>query len=268
MTAAPAVFRLLLAPGVHPDRWARVWRERLPDVPLELVPVAAGEALAALRRGEGVAALAPAPAPGDDDDLAVVRLYEETTVVVVPRDHWLTAGDEVDAADLAGETRVVPADDVLAGDGTTAHPAADGGVPGTVEVATTAEAVELVAAGTGVLVVPLSLARLHDRRDVVHRPLRGAPTVTVVLAWRRDDEAVADGVDLHQELVGIVRGRTARSSRGGGAAATPATPAAAQPRRAPGTLGPGPLRSGTLRPGGGSSRGGSGAGRGRGRGGR
>src|SRR5699024_43752 len=87
-----------------------------------------------------------------------------------------------------------------------------GHLPGTVlahRPATTADAVQLVAAGTGLLVLPLSLARLHHRRDLVHRPLAGAPGAPVLLAWPTDHttEAIED-------FAGIVRGRTASSTRG------------------------------------------------------
>ena len=70
-------------------------------------------------------------------------------------------------------------------------------------------AVEAVAAGTGVVVLPMSVARLHHRKDVVHRPVRGLPPTTIALVWlvERDDEHT-------QAFVGVVRGRTPRSSRG------------------------------------------------------
>ena len=52
------------------------------------------------------------------------------------------------------------------------------------------------------------LARLHHRKDVAHRRLEGAPESTVALAW------VADRTTpLVDAFVGIVRGRTANSSR-------------------------------------------------------
>ncbi|WP_129338327.1 LysR substrate-binding domain-containing protein [Cellulomonas endophytica] len=209
-----AGFRLLLAPGVHPDRWVRVWAERVPQVRLDLEPCAAAEALRAVQEGRGDAALAPVPPRGTPvpEGLAAVRLYEEVTVVVVPKDHWVTLADEVPAEDLAEETLLVPADDVLgvepAGRGAASRPAS------------TADAVELVAAGVGVVLLPLSLARLHARADVRHRPVVGAPTVTVGLVWAPD--GAADPV-LTEELVGIVRGRTARSSRGGTATSAVAT---------------------------------------------
>ncbi len=74
--------------------------------------------------------------------------------------------------------------------------------------ATTAEAIELVAAGVGLLVVPQSLARLHHRRDLTHRPLADAPGSGVGLAWPD-----TENTELMEEFIGIVRGRTANSSR-------------------------------------------------------
>ncbi|GEA87703.1 LysR family transcriptional regulator [Cellulomonas cellasea DSM 20118] len=202
-------FRLLVVPGVNPAKWLRVWSERLPDVPLTLVQSTPGDQGSALAGPDVDAGLVRLPV--DRDALSAIPLYTETSVVVVPKDHVVTAADEVTAADLVDETLLVPADDVLAW----AEP------PGTAPLvdppATTADAVELVAAGVGVLVVPQSLARLHHRRDVTYRPVTDAPTSTVALAWvtdRHDDRV--------EEMIGIVRGRTANSSRGRAAGGEPA----------------------------------------------
>jgi len=66
-----------------------------------------------------------------------------------------------------------------------------------------------VAAGTGIVLVPLSVARLHHRKDVVHRPVTDLEPTTVALAWLRERDA-----EDTQAFVGVVRGRTANSSRG------------------------------------------------------
>ncbi|MBD9735125.1 LysR family transcriptional regulator, partial [Streptomyces sp. H28] len=52
-------------------------------------------------------------------------------------------------------------------------------------------------------------ARLTHRTDLTHRPLTGAPEARVALAWPED--ATTDLVD---DFIGIVRGRTANSTRG------------------------------------------------------
>ncbi|MBT0993298.1 LysR family transcriptional regulator [Cellulomonas sp. DKR-3] len=202
-------FRLGMVPGANPGRWARVWAERIRDVPLELVPVAAADAQAALRAGELDASLLRLPV--DRDGLDVIPMYTEATVVVVPKDHLFTAADEIAASDLADETVVVPGDDVLGWADVPGEPFAG-------DVATTSDAVDLVAAGHAVLVAPHSVARLHLRRGLATRPVTDAPGSSVGLAWvtERHDE-------LTEELIGIVRGRTAASSRGRG---TPEPPRA------------------------------------------
>ena len=193
-------FRLLVVPGVTVDKWSRLWSERLPEVDLQVVPAEAGQAAAAVLDAQVDAGLARLPV--DPDAFHAIPLYTEATVVVVPRDHLLTAAGELTLADLAGEPLVLPLDDVLTW--TVAPATVATGRPDT-----TAAAVELVAAGVGVLVVPQSLARLHHRRDLTYRVVTDAPTSSVALVWPRDRHT-----DLVEEMIGIVRGRTANSTRG------------------------------------------------------
>ncbi|MFD6140884.1 LysR family transcriptional regulator substrate-binding protein [Promicromonospora sp. NPDC060271] len=248
-------FRLAYVPGATPGKWASVWRERLPDVRLDLVQLESDAVLPALRAGEADAAIGRLPV--DKEVFAAIPLYEETPVVCFSRDHLLAALDEeetVSVADIAGDPVWVPADDVLFA----AHP-----VPGVVpvdpdgnpldRVPTTADAVATVAANVGVAVLPMSLARLHRRKDVVHRRLVDGPTAPVGLIWPHDRTT-----DLVEELVGIVRGRTVNSSRGQGrpTAQQAEDPAAAAGRSA---------RAGVKKPvkgGSGGAAGRSGAGRG------
>jgi hypothetical protein len=58
------------------------------------------------------------------------------------------------------------------------------------------------------VILPMSVARLHHRKDVVHRPVVDLPVTTVALAWRADHDD-----ERSQRFVGVVRGRTPRSSR-------------------------------------------------------
>jgi hypothetical protein len=74
-----------------------------------------------------------------------------------------------------------------------------------------------VASGSGIVVVPMSVARLHHRKDVVHRPVTGVAASRVGLAWRADDED-----PRIEDFIGIVRGRTERSTRGAADASAPA----------------------------------------------
>ncbi|MHB9755351.1 LysR substrate-binding domain-containing protein [Streptomyces sp. BYX5S] len=202
-TPAPAQgpgFRLAYVPGATPAKWVRIWRERLPDVPLDLVQVPADEADAVLRRGDADAGLVRLPV--DRTYFSAIPLYTEKTVVVVPKDHVVTAAEEITLADLADEIVQHPLDDVLGWERPPGQPAYQ-------RSATTADAVELVAAGVGVLVVPMSLARLHHRRDLTYRTVTDAPESGVALAW--PEERTTDQVE---DFIGIVRGRTVNSSRG------------------------------------------------------
>ncbi|MFD1538131.1 LysR family substrate-binding domain-containing protein [Nonomuraea guangzhouensis] len=201
-------FRLAYVPGVTPAKWVGVWTERMPDLPITLVAVPAAEVVGLLREGGADAGFVRLPV--DRDGLSVIPLYVETTVVVVPKDHAVTAADEVTLADLADDEVFHPQDETIEW---TVRP----GAPAFTRPATTANAVELVAAGTGLLLVPQSLARLHDRRDLTYRPVSDAPQSQVALAWPTDATT-----DLVEDFIGIVRGRTANSSRGRTPAASPA----------------------------------------------
>ena len=100
--------------------------------------------------------------------------------MVASADSHLTAVDELEPGDLVGEMLIAPQDDVL---GLT--------VPGAVTASfappdDTEQAIATVAAGVGIVIVPMSLARLHRRKDAAYRPLRDVPVSTVALAWPTD----------------------------------------------------------------------------------
>ncbi len=194
------VFRLGYVPGVTPGKWVRIWAERRPHVPLELVTATTDEAVELIRTGGVDAALVRLPI--DRTGLHTIPLYTETTVAVVPKEHVVTATEEATVADLADEIVLRPQDDTLV------WPGARPGRPAAFTPVTTAEAIQLVAAGVGLLIVPQSLARLHHRRDLTYRPLVDAPGSGVGLTWPD-----AENSELMEEFIGIVRGRTVNSSR-------------------------------------------------------
>ncbi len=191
-----------------PTKWVRIWNERLPEIPLTLVAVTAAEASDVLRGGGADAGFVRLPI--DRTDLSAIPLYTETTVVVIPKDHIAAAVDEVSAEDLADEIVLHPLDDTLDWERPPGRPANE-------RPATTADAIELVAAGVGLLVVPQSLARLNHRKDLTYRPVTGAPESRVALSWPEDATT-----DMVEDFIGIVRGRTVNSSRG--RTATPPQP--------------------------------------------
>jgi DNA-binding transcriptional LysR family regulator len=188
--------RIGFVTGATPDKWARHWRDRRRE-PLELVPVTEADQLDGVRDGSLDMALVRLPV--DRDGLHCVRLYDELPVAVASREHLLAAADdEVTTDDLADEQLVRP-------HGSGWRPRADQlEWPPMSEQ----EAIETVAAGTGVVILPMSVARLHQRKDVVHRVVSDLEPTTIALVWRteRDD-------DTTQAFVGVTKGRTANTSR-------------------------------------------------------
>jgi DNA-binding transcriptional LysR family regulator len=189
-------FTIAFVTGATPDKWARIWRERSRER-LELVPVSEEEQLDGVRAGEASMALVRLPI--DRDGLHCIPLYNERQVAVVGREHYLSLADEVTLAELAEEQLV--------------RPHSSGWSPEAAQLdwppMSEQDAIETVAAGTGVVIVPASVARLFHRKDVVARPVTDLSPTTVGLAWRVDDED-----PRVQTFIGIVRGRTANSSRG------------------------------------------------------
>ncbi|HEY9441566.1 MAG TPA: substrate-binding domain-containing protein, partial [Streptomyces sp.] len=108
---APSSFRLAYVPGVTPSKWVRIWHERLPGVPLALLPVSSAGASDLLRSGGADAGLVRLPV--DRTVLSAIPLYTETTVVVIAKDHVVSAVDEVSLEDLADEIVLHPLDDTL-----------------------------------------------------------------------------------------------------------------------------------------------------------
>lgn len=175
--------RVRFVPGVTVSKWTGIWAQRFPDIELQVAPVDQEHQVRSLWDGE--ADLCFVRFPIDGTGLDAIPLWEETPVVVVGKDHAAAAFDELTLADLTGETML---------------DASESGM---------AITLEMVAAGVGVSIVPHPLARLHARKDVVSRPVTDAPATRIALAWRHD-AATAPNLE---EFVGVVRGRTAHSSR-------------------------------------------------------
>jgi DNA-binding transcriptional LysR family regulator len=199
-------FRVAFVTGVTPDKWANAWRRRLPDEPLVLVPVDEDQARGVLRDDERVA-MSFVRLPVDREGLHVIPLYREQPVVVVSREHPVAAYDEIAVADLADEHLLQDPDAVPEWRDLATEVRDGSRFP--VPPMTTKQAVESVAADAGILILPMSVARVHQRKDVRAVPVTGVAESQIGLAWRVDDPD-----PRIETFVGIVRGRTERSSRG------------------------------------------------------
>lgn len=173
-------------PGVTPGKWIGRWNERQ-DREVHAYQCAEEAVLDELRAGRADLVFVRIPETGfaRPADLSVISLYEERPVVAAAKDHPVAAFDELDVADLLEENWL----DVQ-------------------EIGGADVGMEVVASGAGLLVLPMAVAKLYSRRDVVARPLTGAPGTRIAVAWLEGSEDA--GIE---EFVGIVRGRTANSSR-------------------------------------------------------
>ena len=156
------------------------------------------------------------PDSTDGEKYHSIRLYEELPVVILPVDHVLTVLDEVPVEELAEEFLLQPASDIPAYEEVSRAWRESAGriVP---EGLTDKETIELVAAGVGLYIVPMSIARFYHRKDLTYRPVVGLDTYPVHLVWPRAPKGEPRSEELEallQDFIGIVRGRTATSDRG------------------------------------------------------
>lgn len=219
-TAPAASLRIGYPPGLSPDKWLRRMAARFPTVHLDTTLVDVGRAQLAQAQDllasefDVVFVREPAEAPRSaPEGLARIPLYLEDLAVLVPRDHEASLFPSLSLSDLEGERWVGPVDALASSS------------------AEVEMHVELVAANVGLGLLPLPLARAHSRRDVVVIPLDQPPRTRMGIAWlpdRGEEDEIAG-------FVGIVQGRTERTSRG----PEPATHTGAQAKSKAGKKGAG-----------------------------
>ena len=221
--------RIAYVPGIMPGKWFTRWHERYGDrAPLAEIPVGEGLGIQALttdlstsQSAEPLAHMAIVrpnhePHSRDIDEYHSIRLYEEVPVLIMPSDHVLTVLDEVSFEDLAEEFLLHGPDDYPAWAEASSTWRAENPrfLP---EFTSDREAIELVAAGIGLYIAPMSVARFYHRKDLTYRPMRGLEPYPVTLTWRRapaEHPRPEREETLIQDFIGIVRGRTASSNRG------------------------------------------------------
>lgn len=188
--------RIAYVPGVTPGKWLTRWNERYPQNPLTAIRYDGEDILGRLgsEASDVVFVRFKTGHSPKTPKIHVIPLYDEQPVVCAAKEHDLELYDEpVPMAELAEEAFLDLAD----------YP---------VEVGGTAMAMEVCASGAGLLVLPLSVARLHHRKDVIHKELSDVPTTSIGIAWAAplgDDQEDP----IIEEFIGVVRGRGANSSR-------------------------------------------------------
>ncbi|MFJ4209431.1 LysR family transcriptional regulator substrate-binding protein [Paenarthrobacter sp. NPDC089675] len=175
--------RFAYVAGVTPGKWIRRWEERMPDVPLHSFMSDDDSQLSVLH--DGSVDLSFVRLPVDREGLHVIPLYEEQQAVVAPKGHEISVFEEVAFEDLSEENFL----DV-----------AEMGGPDM--------ALQVVASGAGLVILPMPVARHLNNKETVSRRLSGVPGTEIGLAW-----LVGNDSPVIEEFIGIVRGRTAQSSR-------------------------------------------------------
>lgn len=180
--------------GTEPGKWFRRYEE---FAGARVTTLPADDPFPLLAREEEPAdiVLMRLPDARVGDAHHVVRLYEEARGVAVPKDSvYAEVGEKVDPADLAGEHMNFHYQ------------------PGAEPAGATDElrgALQVVAANVAVAMAPLPLLKALSKKQVVPLQLRGDGEATeIALVWFKE----RDGDDV-QDFVGIVKGRSPRSSR-------------------------------------------------------
>ncbi|RGE18773.1 LysR substrate-binding domain-containing protein [Leucobacter sp. wl10] len=215
-----APLRLGFVRGTAPGKWAKRWEQSV-GAPLELVPIEAAfvrDELAAETGNPGAApgidvllertlpGATPRNASGPGRARHALRLYEEAVAVVLPAEHPLADAPSIAVDELALVALLDHPDH--AEEWPAARPWDD---PEWMPADASA-ALELVATGVGAILLPLPLARhLASKREHAVLPVTGEPAPAGTVIWA-SWEVDRDDADV-QQLVGIMRGRTARSSR-------------------------------------------------------
>lgn len=120
--------------------------------------------------------------PVDAHGLGMRPLLTEPRVVVLPADHRLAGKESIAIADLADEHLLQDPDAVPEWRDIATELRTGTRVPQP-HVRTVEEKLEHVAAGRGVVVLPLSTATFYTRPDVVHAAVRDLGPNHVCLAW-------------------------------------------------------------------------------------
>ncbi|MGW3040171.1 LysR family transcriptional regulator [Kitasatospora sp. NPDC001159] len=193
--SGPLGFTVGFMPGLIVTPAVRVMSEHHPELTVEVLRTSWDDQVQVINDGRvdvGYLRL-----PVDQRGLTVLPLLTEPRVVVLPVDHRLAGLRAVTLTDLAGEPllqnpeAVLPPQDAAALRDGRARPSVQ-------TIRTVEEKLEYVAAGHGIVVLPLSVATFYTRPDVTHLPVRELPPSQVALAWDRNRRS-----RLIEEFAGI-----------------------------------------------------------------
>ena len=199
-------FTVGFMPGLTVTGAVRALRTRHPHVDVTVLRTSWDDQTAVLH--DGRADVSYLRLPADQRGLGVRPLFTEPRVVVLRADHRLAGKESVALADLADEHLLQDPDAVPEWRDVSTELRTGAREPEPF-VRTVEEKLEHVAAGRGVVVLPLSTATFYTRPDVVAVPVRDLGPNHVCLAWD-----AARRSQLVQEFVAIAEEQAATTQSG------------------------------------------------------
>ncbi|MFD5465731.1 LysR family transcriptional regulator [Kitasatospora sp. NPDC127059] len=174
------------SPGLHVSEAIRAFTALHPGIGIDVLPPQWWERDAPLR--DGRAHVGYLRRPFDDTGLRTIPIGREAKVACLPATHRLAGRSSLTTADLDGEP-------ILDGRARRPH--------------TLDEKFELIAAGRGVALVPVSIAGSYSRPDLVYLPVTDFPPVETCLAVPEDGDRPGPVRDFLDLAVPVLRGRVA-----------------------------------------------------------
>jgi DNA-binding transcriptional LysR family regulator len=170
------------------------FRDRYPDVRLELHELTTDRQLIWLREGSIDIGLIRPPIIGPDFDSQIV--FQESLVIALPTNHHLAIAESIDLATLAADAFILFPRELAPGlyDPIIAICQAAGFSPHVVQECIQMQTiVSLVSANMGVSILPASIQEAQ-RQGVVYKPIRSSTLTvdklaTIALIWRTNDNS-------------------------------------------------------------------------------
>lgn len=205
-----ATLRLAFVRGTSPNKWATRWQQFEAHAPLVLIALDVNRVPDAttLEPHDVLLERVDSGVSAATSDRHAVRLYVEDVALVISKDHELAGESLIEADELSLVQLIHHPDHSPEWPAAAPWPAATLSPP----PRDVQQALDLVAAGDSGALLPLPLARqlTNGREHAVVRVAEGetAPGTEIWASWavERDDDEV-------QALIGVMRGRTPRSSR-------------------------------------------------------